>query len=199
MLNFRSVDRNRVKQFTAFERLPKDAYVIKILSVKVADNSKGGQRLVIAYDIVEGEYKDFYMKQFKANTNEDKKWPFDAIYNVNIPADNAPEWLSQNFFTFLANVEDSNPGYTFDGNEQALKGKIVGALMFNEQSESNGTVYDHTRVRWTRAAADIREKKYGSLPKDKLISAKASGAVSTDEDGFVNIPAGAPEEDELPF
>lgn len=201
MLNFKSVNRNQVRQQSTFQILPKDAYVIKILSVKIADNNKGGQRLDIAFDIAEGEYKDFYRKQFDANTNEDKKWPFDAIHRVNIPTDNAPEWMSQNFFTFLANVEDSNPGYTFDGNEQKLKGKVVGALMHNEQSEANGNVYDHTRVRWTRPAADVREHKYGSLPKDKLIGAgsRAANAVNTDEDGFVKVPTNNPEEDELPF
>lgn len=197
MLNFKSVNRNQVRQQGAFQVLPKGAYVVKIVNVKTEANKKNdGQHLRIAFDIAEGEYKDFYMKQFHANTNEDRKWPNDANFSISIPDDSSPDWMAQRFFTFLANVEDSNKGYTFDGDETKLKGKLVGGLFRNEQSEYNGNIYDHIRLQWTRPADDIRNDKYGSLPKDKLITAKA---VPTNADtGFISVPedVGA---DEIPF
>lgn len=198
MLNFKSVNRDQVKQQGAFQMLPKGAYVVKIINIKTeANKNNDGQHLRIAFDIAEGEYKDFYMKQYQNNTNEDKKWPNDANFTINIPDDNSPEWMSQKFFTFLANVEDSNKGYTFNGDETKLKGKLFGGLFRNEQSEYNGNIYDHIRLWWTRPADDVRNNKYGSLPKDKLVSAKPAIPENASNE-FIQIPdeVGA---DEIPF
>lgn len=200
MLNFKSVNRDKVRQSTGFEMLPKGAYVVKIIGIKVVDNQSGaGQHLKIAFDIAEGQYKDFYKKQFDSNPNEDKMWPFDAVFLLTIPTDSSPEWMSEQFFTFLANVEDSNEGYTFNGDETKLNGKIFGGLFCNEQSESNGNVYDHTKLRWTRAADDVRKNKYGKLPKDKLISKKSSsGSGMDDVEKYIAVPEDAGE-DGCPF
>lgn len=199
MLNFKTVNRDQVKQTGAFQILPKGAYVVKIINIKVENNKKeNGQHLRMAFDIAEGEYKDFYMKQYQSNTNEDKKWPNDANFVVTIPDDNSPEWMTQRFFTFLANVEDSNPGYTFNGDETKLKGKLVGGLFRNEQSEYNGNIYEHTKLHWTRPADDIRNNRYGSLPKDKTVTASAPVAPGSASNEFINIPD-AVGEDEIPF
>jgi len=198
MLNFKSVNRDQVKQQGAFQMLPKGAYVVKIINIKTeANKNNDGQHLRIAFDIAEGEYKDFYMKQYQNNTNEDKKWPNDANFTINIPDDSSPEWMSQKFFTFLANVEDSNKGYVFNGDETKLKGKLFGGLFRNEQSEYNGNIYDHIRLWWTRPADDVRNNKYGSLPKDKLVSAKPATPENASNE-FIQIPdeVGA---DEIPF
>lgn len=198
MLNFKSVNRDQVKQQGAFQMLPKGAYVVKIINIKTeANKNNDGQHLRIAFDIAEGEYKDFYMKQYQNNTNEDKKWPNDANFTITIPDDNSPEWMSQKFFTFLANVEDSNKGYVFNGDETKLKGKLFGGLFRNEQSAYNGNIYDHTRLWWTRPADDVRNNKYGSLPKDKLVSAKPATPENASNE-FIQIPdeVGA---DEIPF
>lgn len=197
MLNYKSVNRNKVRQQGNFALLPKGAYVIKIVDIKIEDNkNSSGQHLKIAFDIAEGEHKDFYLKQYQGNTNEDKKWPNDAVYTLSIPNDNSPEWMTQRFFTFLANIEDSNPGYTFDGDERKLKGKLLGAAFRNEQSEYNGQVYDHIRIGWTRPADDVRTDKVTQLPKDKLVTAKPKDITGGEE--FIQIPDNATE-DELPF
>lgn len=199
MLNIKSVNRDKVRQKGVFQMLPKGAYVVKIVDVKAQDNKSGsGQQLKIAFDIAEGEYKGFYRKQFDNNTNEDKRWPFDAVYSISIPSDNTPEWMSEQFFTFLANVEDSNAGYVFNGDETKLKGKLFGGLFHNEQSEANGNVYNHTRLKWTKTADDIRNNNYGSLPKDKLIE-KRSSTSAGDSEEFIEIPDGAGDEDGVPF
>ena len=68
---------------------------------------------------------------------------------------------------------------------------MLGALFRIEQTESNGNVYDHTRPFWFRKAQDVRDGKYGRLPKDKLIEAKKS------TDDFITVSKTA--EDEIPF
>lgn len=199
MLNFKSVNRDKVKNYT-YEMLPKGAYIIKIIDVKTEANKGGnGQHLKIAFDIAEGEYKDFYKRQFDNNPNEDKKWSFDAVYLLSVPDDSSPDWMAQQFFTFLANVEDSNKGYTFNGDETKLKGKLIGGLFRNEQTEdNNGNVYDHTRLRWTRPADDVRNNKFGKLPKDKLIDGTKKNTMSSGDERFMSIPDNA-EEDSVPF
>ena len=60
-------NRGNAKTYTSFELLPKGAYVIVIKAVKEEPNkNKSGSHLRIRFDIAEGEYKDFYKKQFEA-------------------------------------------------------------------------------------------------------------------------------------
>lgn len=167
---------DKTKRRKSFDMLPKDAYVIIIKNAKEEPNRSGnGSHLTIAFDIAEGTYKDFYSKQFAANTNEDKKWPRDAVHYVSVPDDNSAQYMWDNWNTFFADLEDSNNGFVFGGNPAELKGKLIGGKFHIEQSEYNGQVYDHTRLRWTCVAGDVRNGTAGKLPNDKLISASASG------------------------
>ena len=55
---------NRNNRRRTFEALPKDAYVIKILSAKMTTSSWGEEQIAIAYDIAEGEYQNYYRKRY---------------------------------------------------------------------------------------------------------------------------------------
>ena len=196
--SYTKVNRENAIKSNGFELLPKGAYVCKILKVAEVENKSGkGKHVEIGFDIAEGEYKDFYMKQFEANTSEDKKWPTDPRYNLGVQDDSSPQWLGQNWDTFWTNVEDSNNGYVFDGDGDKLKNKLFGGLFHNEQSEYNGNIYDHTRLKWTRAAQDVRDGKYGKLPNDKLITAATKSSGKKQDDTFMNVPEGTAEE--IPF
>lgn len=192
--SYNKSNRENAKQASSFNPLPKGAYVCKILRADETKNANNeGSHIRIGFDIAEGEYKDFYKKQFDANPNEDKKWPADAIYLLNVPNDNSKEWQLQQWDTFWTHVEDSNEGYMFDGESSKLKNKLFGGLFHIEQSEYEGNIYDHTKLKWTRPAQDIRDNKYGRLPKDKLIDSSKT----KDESNFMNVPEG--EGDEIPF
>lgn len=180
-----------------FELLPKGAYIIKIKAAREDENRTGsGTHLTIAFDISEGEYAGFYDQQFQGNTNEDKKWPNDAMFYLSVPADTSPSYVWDNWNTFFADLEDSNNGFVFSGDPASLKGKIIGGKFANEQSEYNGKIYDHTKLRWTCVADDVRAGKAGKMPNDKLI-APAAPKASSSMDGFMDIPDTA--EEELPF
>lgn len=183
---------NKENRRQNFERLPKGAYVCKILNIEEAKSKSGKDMLKISFDIAEGEYKDFYAKQYQANTSEDKKWSYDATMYLLFPYDGCEAFISRNWDTFWADVEDSNNGYVFDGNEKTVKGKTFGGLFRIEQTEYNGNIYDHTRLAFTRIAQDIRDEKY-SLPEDKLVAA----AAPTNDDSFMDVPTGL--EMDLPF
>lgn len=188
---------NKAKRRKSFKLLPKGAYVVEIKSARVDQNKKGnGSHLTIAFDIAEGEYKGFYATQFEKNTNEDKKWPRDAIYYLTVPEGNSSEYVHTNWNTFFADLEDSNNGFRFDGDEKSLKGKLIGGKFHNEQSEYNGNVYDHIRLRWTCVADDVRSGNYGAMPQDKFVDYKGPTA-PTDANGFMDFPEDI--DDEVPF
>lgn len=182
-----------------FETLPKGAYVLKIIGASEEQNKSGvGSHIKVAFDIAEGEYKGFYKKQFDGNANEDKKWPMDGVYNLNAPDDNSPQWMIDNFGTFVAALEDSNSGYHWDWDEKRWKGLVIGALFRNEPSQADdGTVYDHMRPHWFRNAQDVRDKKCGKLPRDKQLKG-AAGKTITGNEPFMQVDA-APGEDAIPF
>ena len=173
--------------------------MIKIKSVREDKWPSGDECLRIAFDIAEGEYKDFYQKQFDANTSEDKKWPMDAVFTLNVPTDGCEQYVWDNWNTFFADLEDSNNGFVFGGDVKTLKGKVIGGLFHIRQSENNGTIYDHVAMKWTRPADDVRSGKYGKLPNDKLISGNKgrSSAKAAVDDGFMDVPEDA--EEEVPF
>lgn len=190
---------NKDQRRRTFELLPKGAYVVKIKAAREEQNKSGsGSHLTIAFDIAEGEYANIYQQQFEVNTSEDKKWPNDAVFYLAVPENGCKEYVWQNWNTFFADLEDSNNGFVFGGDVKQLQGKLIGGKFAIEQSEYNGNVYDHTKLRWTCVADDVRHGKAGKLPNDKLITQKSSNtAASSSLDQWVSVPDGA--DGEIPF
>jgi hypothetical protein len=192
---------DKSKRKAIFQQLPKGAYVIRFLGAKIQKWPSGDEYLSMAFDIAEGEYKGLYQAQFDSNSSPDKKWPFDAVFNLNVPHDGSQAWDWDNWNTFFADLEDSNNGFVFAGDPKAIKGKVIGAKFYIRQTEKDGTVYDHTvpKAGWTCPVETIRSGKYGKLPNDKLIGASARPTVGTPSgsNDFMSIPDGV--EDELPF
>lgn len=187
---------DKTKRRKSFQLLPKGAYVVAIKNAKEEKWPSGDEVLRFAFDIAEGEHKGFYQAQFDNNPNEDKKWPADAIFSLNVPTDNSQQYVWDNYNTFFADLEDSNGGFVFDGDVKTLKGKLIGGKFYNHQSEYNGNIYDHIQMKWTCPADDVRNGKPGRMPKDKLVS--STPAITTSPDGFMEIPDTATD-DEVPF
>ena len=193
---------NRNNRRKTFELLPKDAYVVRILSAKTAETKSGFNQLVIAFDIAEGQYKDFYKAQYDANSSEDKKWPNDAIFRMTIPYDGCPDYIVTNYDSFFADLEDSNDGFVFSGDEKTLKGKLIGAKMHIEGSMWNGKAYTHTRMRWTCVVDDVRKGKAGRLPNDKYPAdwnPNGNGTSGSALDSYANSGFSSDSDDEIPF
>ena len=156
------------------EQLPKGTYVCKIMGIEEVTSKKGNRGIKVSFDIAEGEYKDFYTQKYQADDREDKKWSMDAVYWLSIPYDDCPGYVQDGWDTFWANVEDSNNGYVFDGNEKTVKGKTFGGYFRIEQTDYNGRTYDHTRLAKTCVAQDVRDGKATWVPKDKLLEPSSS-------------------------
>ena len=184
-------------------QLPKGAYVIVIKGAKMDKWPSGDERIAIAFDIAEGEYKGLYQSQFDSDTRSGKQWPYDAVFNLNVPTDKSEPWVWDTYNSFFADLEDSNNGFVFSGDLKTLKGKVIGGKFHNRQTEKDGNIYDHIVMKWTCIADDVRNNRAGKLPNDKLIGAgtRASGTSSSSpsgSDGFMDIPDGTVDE-ELPF
>lgn len=185
-----SYNRENRRTDNSYETLPKGNYVCKIMKAEEHTSKEGKISIKLSFDIAEGDYKDFYAKKYQEDTREDKKWNRDAEYYISIPTDSSTDFIKTKYDTFFANLEDSNNGYVFQGNLDELKGKIFGAIMFLEQNEYNGRIYDHVKIFDSRIAQDVRDGKIRFVPKDKMVGGSPS-------DDFVAVAPGSPED--LPF
>ena len=166
-------DYDKTQTFKEYETLPKGGYVLSVLGVAINRWQSGDEYLQISCDIAEGEYAGFYAKRYKEDTREDKKW--NCNYNLTIPKDDGSErdgWAKRRFKTVMNAFEDSNPGFRWEWNEAALKGKKIGGLFNIRQWEKNdGSVGEATNL---AALIDVNKIATGDykLPKDKLIEPK---------------------------
>lgn len=168
------------------EILPAGGYVGKIMSTRVEDYNWGSV-LILAYDIIEGEYAGFWKRDFDNNPNEDKKWR--GTLRMTIPDDSGTTengWRQRAFNNMVACFEDSNSGFHWDWDEQKLKGKAVGILVREREWEMNGNTGWTTEASSVTTVDAIRNGKF-RIPKPKKLqnhaeTAEAPAAYASVED-----------------
>ena len=191
----------KAAQYSGGARLPIGAYVCEIKNVKYVVGENGNSdRIDILFDIVEGEQKDFFKKQYDANESEDKKWK--GRKSIYVPMDDGSErdeWTKNSFAKWVNGFEDSNPGYKWNWKEDKWNGLKIG-IVFGE----TGTVIDGREILYTepRFACDIKKVKDGSAPKAKFVAKKGytgnqKSSPDSDDTPFINIPEGSTED--IPF
>lgn len=194
---------NEVKEFADYPKLPLGAYVCKVKKAVVQPTDYGDQ-LCILFDICEGDFRNFYDNEFKANTKEDKKWK--GVLRQWLPKDDGSEkdeWTKSSLKGMTSAFEKSNPGYQWNWNETSLVGKVIGIIFRNEEWDYNGK--HGWAVRPFRAcdAELVRSNEY-KLPADKPLKTKAAASDSFGSYGsyaapndFEVIPE--PDDNDLPF
>lgn len=186
-----------VKASADFTALPAGGYVCKIQGAKIRtiDGRNGSfERLEVAVDIVEGEYKDHFRRDFDSQNTEDKKWR--GVLRLYVPSGDGSDqdnWSAAKLKRFISDVEDSNPGYHWDWEEQKLKGKLVGLTFRREEWEWGGKTGWKTNPFQAYTVEDIRQSKF-QLPKDKPLKKEAAPAVPKFEDAV-----DTESDDDLPF
>ena len=179
------------KSVSASEPLPAGGYVAKILNAKVEEYS-WGEKLVISFDIAEGEYKDFFRKQYNENTREDKKWK--GNFRLTVPNEGNQYFDSQKraFGNAIWAIEESNPGYHWDWNESALKGKMVGVLFRNFEYDVEGRQGWSTECCTFVSVEDVRTGNF-KHPKDKPLRNKtANNAIESNFSALDEVESGLP-------
>lgn len=193
----------KAAQYTGSEKLPKGAYVCKILGAQIeTGKEKDGQKLSdimhIQFEIAEGEYKDFFKKQYENKTNEDQKYK--GKVNVYLPKDDGSEkdgWTKKSFASWVNSLEESNEGYTWDWDEKKWKNKLIG-LVFGE----TGTVIEGNEVVYTecRFPVPVETVRSGKAPEAKFKAKNGYGEAKKNDGAtdFMSVADGI-DDDELPF
>ena len=180
------------KSVIASDPLPAGGYVAKILNAKVEEYS-WGEVLVISFDVAEGEYKDFFSKQYKENTREDKKWK--GNFRLTVPQESNQYFDSQKrtFGNAIWAIEESNPSFRWAWDENALKGKMVGVLFRNYEYDVDGRQGWSTECCTFVSVEDVRTGNF-KQPKDKPLRNKtANNAAESNFSALDDLDA------ELPF
>ena len=134
-----------------FKSLPIGAYECIIKEANIHKNEESGKESFrVAVDIAKGDFKDYFKKRFESNTNSNKKWDNNATRYLAFQGDNVAY-----FKGFITCVENSNPGYKWDWDENKLIGKkICGIFQYEEYKKQDGS-----------KAVKVRLNKFRSLEK----------------------------------
>lgn len=205
-------DFEKTKAYGNYQSLPKGGYVISIKAVSLIgsdgkqiakdDTTTEPHSMDIAFDIAEGEYKDFYAKDYEANTSEDKKWR--GRGRVWLPKDDGSEkdgWTKRSFKTMTEAFEESNKGYAWNWDEQTLVGKTVGGLFnMRDYKGTDGKIHSAVNLASFCSVEDCRKGNY-KIPKDRHMDGERAGASNSAQapagDEFMQIPE--TEASEIPF
>ena len=185
--NFKAVTPNAAREI-----LPAGGYVAKIMDAE-EKTYDWGSVLLISFDIVEGEYSEFFAKDYRAQSKEYRKWR--GVLRQPIPKEDGSdkdEWTKNAFSRLIGALEDSNSGYHWDWNEKGMKGKMVGVLLRDREWEYNGDRGWTTECCSATTVDIIREKKF-RMPKAKPLTNNPI-TTETNYNGFTEV-----NDDELPF
>lgn len=190
-------DFDKVQAVTDRVKLPAGYYVGKCVGAKVVEyNGRNGsfERLEIAVDITEGEFKDYYKKDFDANTREDKKWK--GVCRIYVPADDGSEKdeFTKRIFKGIINAfEDSNSGYHWAWDESSLKGLKVGIAVRDKEYDFEGKTGFAPEIFKLVSVEDAKSGKL-AIPAPKYLNGSAPAAPAGQ-----SAAAGDSADDDYPF
>lgn len=166
-------DFDKVKASGMYDRLPAGGYVVEITGIK---NDAPKSYLLITYDIAEGEYAGHFK-------DLDAKYIFAHQFTRSYK-----DTALGMFKGFIKSVEESNPGFVWDWDENKLVGKIVGIILGEEEYENNrGEIKTGLKVNSCRPVEVIRSGMF-KIPEPKKMER------TNDLDGFTPL-----NDDDIPF
>lgn len=175
------IDMSNVQAAGEYVRPEPGAYICGIYA---AEDVTEKEYLRITYDIIEGDYKDYYKQLRKDHPDWSNAGTYCRSYK--------PKALGI-FKRFCSAVSKSNGNYVFDAgtvnhDEKTLRGKKVGLVFQEEEYLSNdGSVKTRLIVNREFPISDIDKQKIP--PIKKLSDEPAAGSGE-----WMNVPDGVPEE-----
>lgn len=160
--------------------------------------SKSGKDMIVVFIDFAAEDKQpkYFDEQYKADTRDQKKWPYQATQYI--VTEDAEGNTSRSFKSFCTAFEDSNGTQIKwgDGPQWAaqFKGRRIGVVYGEVEDEYNGEIKTRRRIRWFCDDHKVAEQ---AIPDKQLFKGKASTAPVDSGDGPW-MPTDF-SEDELPF
>lgn len=176
------------------EILPAGNYVAKILNIQEQASADGKLFLLLNFDIVEGEHKDFFRKDYAGQDPAFGAPKWRGAYRLWEPTGDGSEqdeWTKRTFNHAVACFEESNPTYHWDWNEQLLKNKLIGVCFRDKEWEFNKKTGWTTECGALASANDVRKERV-KLLKAKPLPAHVNAAPSAGR--FTPVS-----DDDLPF
>ena len=168
-----------IKENTGFKKLPVGGYVVKILDAKDVPEK---EYLKISFDIAKGDEKGFFAEAYKEDTRQDKKWP-----NAGSFVRSYKQSAEAMFKGFANAVEASNKGFKFNFDEAALKGKLVGVVIGEEEYvNQKGAVRTRTYVNAVRSVETIEKGDFKIPELKKLDPSKVSATTVASSEPYVD-------------
>ena len=214
MKAFAGYDEVKVNNFP--ERLKLGGHICKVLEVKTESftspkDGKTYEQLIIKFDIESpDEQAGFYANKFSEDASKDAlnaKWK--GFHRISIPTDSSEEFIKSRFKAFTTSVEESNPGYKWNWEENTLIGKVFGGVFaFEEFTNQEGKTITMSRIRYVKSTDKIFEVE---IPKVKMADGtymeyddyvemkKAERANSENSVANATSDAGTMSGDDLPF
>lgn len=189
---------NEVKEFTDRPKLALGAYVCKVKKA-VVQATDFGEQLCLLFDIVEGDFKNFYENDYQNNIMTNRKWK--GVLRQWLPKDDGSEkdeWTKSSLKGMATAFEKSNSGYQWDWKEDSLAGKLIGIIFRNEEWEYEDKHGWAVRPFKAISVESVRSGEF-TLPQDKPLkkseSSYSAPAANYSDSGFEAVE----DDNDLPF
>ena len=162
-----------IQESTSFKRLTPNGYIVNILKV---EDHPDKEYLKIYFDIVKGDDKGYFKKQYDGDTRKERKWPNAGTF-IRSYKDSAASM----FKGFINAIEKSNKGYQWNFDEKTLVNKVVGLIIADEQYQNQkGQVRVRNYVAAVRSIETIEKGEYEIPALKELTTTKTTTAPVND-------------------
>lgn len=186
-----------------FKALPKGGYICRIIMAEETKSSTGKPMLHIAFDIVEGDFKGYFMNlyQTRKKNNDDPlkevKYPFEGQKWIMLNDYQDANKTSRQFKGFCTAIEDSGTEiWNLNGelDLDRVKGAEVGIIFQDVENEFNGKTSWRAQPWGFRSIESVASGDY-FVPDDKPLPATYNSGFqpTTSADSFNAA------EDDIPF
>ena len=172
----KAIDLSNVEEAKEFTRPEPGGYICGITSVEDVPEK---EYLRIEYDIAEGDYKNFWRSLYESKSF----WGGSFIKSYK-------EKALPFFKAFITAVEKSNRGFKWANDETALKRKLVGLVLGEEEYQANdGTIKTRLYVDQIHSVEKIKAGEFKIPDLKRYTGARASAQpdnsldVTIDDDG----------------
>ena len=183
--------------------LPVGVYEGQIIGAKVDDNGVT-QTLIIQVEITKGDFAGYYRKDYERQTGREYSIRYKGTYRMQLPDgqnEQHDNWRQHQLEGLVWALEDGNPGYKWDWDENKLRGLKVGLNVREREYYVNkkyGTTTEIGRIESVKQMNDPDPEKHPKVRKQRKLNDRDRKQMEQDqaatETGFVEV-----KDEKLPF